>query len=70
MDNNTATVLTGPQIDRFRAKVLLSALKLETLGMKRSKAPSAYAIIKAEYGLKGNKQSVYDQFAAIVNSEV
>jgi hypothetical protein len=34
------------------------------LGMK-SRGPSAYAIIKREYGLRGNKQSVFDQFKAI-----
>ena len=58
-------VLTGDQITQFRAKALLSALKLECLGMKRS-GPSAYATVKAEYNLKGNKASVYDQLAAIL----
>ena len=65
LDPMTATVLTGQQIDRFRARVLLSALKLETLGMRRN-GPSAYSIVKKEYGLKGSKQSVYDQFKAMV----
>ena len=58
-------VLTGDQITQFRAKALLSALKLECLGMKRS-GPSAYATAKAEYNLKGNKARVYDQLAAIL----
>ena len=60
-----ATVLTGEAIDQFRAKVLLSALKLECLGMKRS-GPSAYSIAKAEYNLRGSKQSVYNQLESII----
>jgi len=55
-----ATVLTGSQIDRFRARVLLSALKLEILGIKRN-GKSAYSIIKTEFGFKGNRQTVCDQ---------
>jgi hypothetical protein len=63
--NQMSYVLTGDQITQFRAKALLSALKLECLGMKRN-GPSAYATVKAEYNLKGNKASVYDQLAAIL----
>lgn len=63
----TTAILTGAQIPAFRAKVLLSALKLECLGMKRN-GPSVYAMVKKEYGLKGNKQAVYDQLAAILAS--
>jgi hypothetical protein len=58
------TVITGENIGRYREKVLLSALKLEILGMKR-RGPSAYSIIKSEFKLKGNRQSVYDQFKLI-----
>jgi hypothetical protein len=61
-----ATVLTGSQIDRFRAKVLLSALKLEILGMKRN-GKSAYSIIKTEFGLKGNKRTVCNQLEALLS---
>ena len=61
----TVSVLTGDQIPALRAKVLLSALKLECLDMRRN-GPSAYAIAKREYSLRGNKQSVYNQLAAIL----
>ena len=61
----TTSVLTGDQIQDFRAKVLLGALKLECLGMTRG-GPSAYSIAKREYNLKGNKQAVYGQLAAIL----
>jgi hypothetical protein len=61
-----ATVLaTKKQIDAYRAKVLLSGLKLECLGMKRN-GPSICSIVKQEYNLKGNKHRVYDQLAAIL----
>ena len=62
-----STMLTTPeQIDAARLITLRGALKLELLGMKR-RGRSAYAIIKDEFGLKGNKQSVYNQFDEIVN---
>jgi hypothetical protein len=60
-----ATVLTGEAINNYRAKVLLSALKLECLGMKRN-GPSAYSIAKKEYNLKGSKESVYNQLKSII----
>ena len=60
-----ATVLTGQAITDYRARVLLSALKLECLGMKRN-GTSVYATVKREYSLKGSKQSVYDQLKSIL----
>ena len=57
------TIITGSDIDLFRMSVLEKALRLELLGMK-SRGRSAYSIIKSEFGLKGNRQSVYDQFVA------
>ena len=53
-------------INRYRLKTLLSALKLETLGMKK-RGKSAYAIVKEEFNLKGNKQKVYEQLEKIIN---
>jgi hypothetical protein len=62
-----ATVFTDSQITDYRAKVLLFALSLECKGMRRN-GPSAYSIVKREYNLKGNKQSVYSQLSAILAS--
>jgi len=60
------TTITGKEnIDTFRMISLKGALKLEILGMKR-RGQSAYAIVKLEYGLKGNKQKVYDQLCVLV----
>ena len=53
---------TPNQIEHFRLLTLRQMLKLELLGMKRS-GRSAYAIIKNELGLKGNKKSVFDQLS-------
>ena len=53
------------QIAEFRLRTLHKMLKLEILGMTR-RGQSAYAIIKAETGLKGSKQKVYDQLTTIL----
>ena len=57
------SAITGENIDLFRLSILEKALKLELLGMK-GRGRSAYSVIKSEFGLKGNRQSVYDQFVA------
>ena len=54
-------------IDLYRLCTLKSALKLEILGMKR-RGQSVYSIIKNEFGLKGNKQRVFEQFSAKVEA--
>lgn len=51
-------------IDLYRMAVLEKALKLELIGLK-GRGRSAYAVIKSEFGLKGNKQKVYDQFVQL-----
>jgi hypothetical protein len=56
---------TPEKIDMARFLMLRSALKLECLGMKR-RGQSAYAIVKAEYGFKGNKKSVLEQMEKII----
>ena len=63
-DNNLVVADTPEAVDMFRMIALCGALKLEVLGMK-GRGRSAYSIIKQEYGLRGNKQSVLDQFTAI-----
>lgn len=60
------TVLDTPaEIEMFQLLRLRSALGLELLGMKHSKG-SVYAHIKRHYGLKGNKQRVWDQFNTLI----
>ena len=42
-----------------------AALRLELKGMKR-RGRSMFSIIKEEHGLKGNRQSIFDQYDALV----
>ena len=51
-------------IDAYRLAVLEKALKLELIGLK-GRGRSAYSVIKSEFGPKGNKQKVYDQFVKL-----
>lgn len=58
---------TPEAIDLFRMRALRGALKMEIHGMKR-RGQSAYSMIKQEFGLKGNKQSVLDQFEKLIGA--
>ena len=60
---------TPTQIEAFRLRTLLKGLKLETMGMKMSRGASCYQIVKEDFGLKGNKQKVYEQFKQLLNKE-
>lgn len=58
------------QTNLFRMKTLLIGLRTEaTTGMKLTRGRSCYSIIKSQYGLKGNKANVYNQFVQIYNAE-
>jgi len=55
----------------FRMASILHGMKVELrTGMKlTSRAPSCFTIAKKEYGLKGNKQKLIDQFEKLVSEE-
>ena len=55
-------------IDTFRAKVLLRGMRLEAKGMKLSHGPSCLSIVKREFRLKGNRDSVISQFKSLLES--
>jgi len=58
------------KINLFRMKMLLIGLLGEIrTGMQLTRGRSAYSIIKSEYGLKGSKANVYNQFAVLYNAE-
>jgi hypothetical protein len=46
-----------------------AALKLEILGMKRSRTPSAYIIVKRAYGITGNRIHVLEQLEILITQE-
>jgi len=55
------TMITGKQnIANARVMILRSCLYMETRGMKR-RGRSCYAIVKDEFGFKGNKGRVLAQ---------
>lgn len=56
------TFNTPEAISAYRLLMLASALKLETKGIYPIKGCSAYAQIKKEFALKGNKLKVLSQF--------
>lgn len=58
---------TKPQIELFRLTVLVSALRLETVGLK-NRGRSAYSILKQELGIKGDKHSVLKQAQDILKT--
>lgn len=59
-------MITGDDIHIFRYLTLRKGLQLELKGMQMSKGRSCYTIIKKEFGLKGNKQNVLNQFTEIL----
>lgn len=62
----SCTVLDKPwQITAMRNLMLLQSLHLEIQGFRLCRIP-AFPIIKREFGLKGNKIKVYNQFAALL----
>jgi len=63
-------VVQGEENTRnFQPLVQKYALKLEILGLRNSRG-SVYAMVKKQYGFKGNKQSVYDQLCAYIDKNI
>jgi hypothetical protein len=70
--DGTPMVFDGPQAVNFlRMTMILRGMKLELrTGMRMtSRAPSCFTLARREYGLKGNKQKLIDQFEVLVNEE-
>lgn len=57
------------QIELFRQRTLLRGLQGEIMGLKLTRGRSCYSIIKENFGLKGSKQKVYDQFKKLLQGE-
>lgn len=68
MSDEMVIVDTPDGIKAYRMLVLRSALKLEILGMKHSRG-SAYATIKREFNLKGNRERVLLQYEGILREK-
>lgn len=61
MKNNSIVCDTPETIDAFRLLSMRGRFKMELVGMK-GRGRSMYSIVKALYGFKGNKQSVFNQY--------
>jgi len=57
-------VLTGSQIEGARLLTLRQMLKLEMLGMSKSRGPTAYSTLKM-MGFKGTKEKVLSELDVI-----
>jgi len=65
--NKSCIVFSGEEeINRVRLIALRSALRMEMKGIRATRGFSAYATIKREFGLRGNKQKVFDQFTELL----
>ena len=59
-------LITPTQIEGARLLTLRSMLMLEMKGMKRSRAPSAYSMLKT-MGFKGTREQVLAELDAVRN---
>ena len=59
-------VVTDHSVILHRLLMLRQGLKLETRGLRMSRGPSAYSIIKREFDLKGSKVKVLAAFEFIL----
>jgi hypothetical protein len=61
------TMLTNPtQIAHFRYCTMLRGLGLEIKGMRISRGMTMYSLVKKELGLKGSRESVYNDLALML----
>ena len=69
--DGTPYAFDGPQaVDFFRMNTLLSGMRFELkTGMKLTRGPSCFTLVKKEYGLKGNKQKLIEQFEKLLAEE-
>lgn len=62
------TGFIGPSaVNIFRMITLAHGLRMEIKGLRMTRGRTCYAIIKSEYGLRGRKQKVLDQFLPLVD---
>ena len=69
MNTENVTIAdTTESIKAFRIFALKAALSLEAKGMRRSRGFSAYATVKRELNLKGDRMSVLRQLETMVEA--
>jgi hypothetical protein len=66
---NGGATITGDSIEFFRLCTLRSAVGLEMHGIKVRRGPVVWKQVAKEFGIKGNKQAVFDWLDAKVREE-
>ncbi len=61
--------LVNDKLTYVQMCTIRSALRLEILGMRRSRSPSAYVIAKRKYGFTGNRKHVFEQLEELIKQE-
>jgi dTDP-4-dehydrorhamnose 3,5-epimerase-like enzyme len=62
-------IISTPEgINAYRLLSIKAALSLELKGLRHSRG-SVFKLVKTEFKLKGNKQSVYDQYCSILREK-
>jgi|TARA_B100000073_G_scaffold220360_2_gene183409 hypothetical protein len=68
--DNGGYIVTGDSIPTYRLLMLRHTLKMELKGLRMSShRPTAYSIIKKEFGLKGSKLKVLTAFESILTND-
>ena len=69
--DGTPTTFSGPEaVNFFRMNALLHGMKVELRGgLRLTRGPSCFTRVRREYGLKGNKQKLIEQFEKLVAEE-
>ena len=62
------TILTGNQIHKARLLALQAGMNLEAKGIRMNRGRTAMAIVKAEFGFKGNRQKIQAQLQAVIDA--
>ena len=62
------TTLTGNQIQKARLLVLQMGMRLEAKGMRMSRGRTAMAIVKKEFGFKGNRAKIQAQLQVVIEA--
>jgi len=68
-DQEAHAVSDPNAIAHLRRAALRQGLILEIHGMNRGSRQSAYSIIKKQFGLKGNRQHVLEQFTNLIEEQ-
>lgn len=65
--DGTVTFVGQQATTLYRMAVILHGMKFELkTGMKLTRGPSCFTLVRREFGLKGGKEKLLEQFEALV----